>query len=244
MASDFSKPNQIHTLYLEEVSTKMWPLSIGKLYGIGKKTTAKLISLGITTIGDLATTDPAFLARYFKNQAIKMIESAQGISSSIVTSNIEEPKGISNSTTLSKDMNDLTEMKHVLQAISENVGLSLRKQKKYTSVIAVQLKDKYFRSYSHQMTLKNPTNLTREIYQTSIRLLQEMWDHKPVRLIGIRLDNLSDSAMHQVSLFENLETREQENELESVIDQLNEKFGTQTIKKASLIDNKIKKKFL
>ncbi len=244
MASDFSKPNQIHTLYLEEVPTKMWPLPIGKLYGIGKKTTVKLISLGITTIGELAATDPIFLARYFKNQASKMIASAHGVSSSIVTSNIEEPKGISNSTTLSKDMNDIAEMKHVLQAISENVGLSLRKQKKYTSVIAVQLKDKYFRSYSHQMTLQNPTNLTQEIYQTSVRLLQEMWDHKPVRLIGIRLDNLSDTAPYQVSLFETLEARDQENELESVVDQLNEKFGTQAIKKASLVDSKIKKKYL
>ena len=71
-----------------------------------------------------------------------------------------------------------------------------------------------------------------------------MWDHKPVRLIGIRLDNLSDTAPYQVSLFETLEARDQENELESVVDQLNEKFGTQAIKKASLVDSKIKKKYL
>lgn len=243
MASDFSKPDKVHTLYMHEVEEKMWPLPIGELYGIGKRSTEKLINMGITTIYDLAHADAVKLYPYFKNQAVKMIESAKGIRYSIVTSNIEEPKGIGNSTTLAKDMDDPDEIKHVIHAISENVGRSLRKQKKYANVVAVQLKDKYFRNYSHQKTLPNATNITGEIYKTSIQLFEEMWDHKPVRLIGIRLDRLTDTVSHQVSLFENLEVREKDNELDQIVDEMQEKFGSSIIKKASLMDNKIKKKY-
>ncbi len=243
MASDFSKPDKIHTLYLHEVKEKMWPLPVGDLFGIGKRTREKLIALHINTIGDLATASPEQLFRYFKNQAVKMIESANGIDHSIVEVNREERKGISNSTTLSKDLTSIPEIQQVLHAISENVGISLRKEKKYASVIAVQLKDKYFKNYTHQRKLKNPTNITNEIYQISTELLKEMWDGKPIRLVGIRLDQLTGEVNHQVSLFEDLEVRKKENQLEQVVDEIKEKFGVSAIGKASLIDNKIKKKY-
>ena len=243
MASDFSKPDKIHTLYLHEVKEKMWPLPVGDLFGIGKRTREKLIALHINTIGDLATASPEQLSRYFKNQAVKMIESANGIDHSIVEVNREERKGISNSTTLSKDLTSIPEIQQVLHAISENVGISLRKEKKYASVIAVQLKDKYFKNYTHQRKLKNPTNITNEIYQISTELLKEMWDGKPIRLVGIRLDQLTEEVNHQVSLFEDLEVRKKENQLEQVVDEIKEKFGVSAIGKASLIDNKIKKKY-
>lgn len=243
MASDFSKPDKVHTLYLSEVEEKMWPLPVGDLFGIGKKSREKLIALNIYTIGDLAKSDPNFLSRYFKNQAVRMIENANGIDYSTVKVEREERKGISNSTTLSKDLVSVKEIEMILHAISENVGISLRKQKKYASVIAVQLKDKYFKNYTHQRKLKNPTNLTNEIYKVSCELLKEMWDHKPVRLVGIRLDQLTEVSNHQVSLFENIETREKDNNLETVVDEIKEKFGIEAIKKASLIDNKINKKY-
>lgn len=243
MASDFSKPDKVHTLYLHEVKEKMWPLPVGDLFGIGKRTREKLIALHINTIGDLAQANLDQLSRYFKNQAVKMIESANGMDHSIVEVNREERKGISNSTTLSKDLTSIPEIQQVLHAISENVGISLRKDKKYASVIVVQLKDKYFKNYTHQRKLKNPTNITHEIYQISTELLKEMWDGKPIRLVGIRLDQLTEEVNHQVSLFEDLEVRKKENQLEQVVDSIKEKFGVSAIGKASLIDNKIKKKY-
>ncbi len=243
MASDFSKPDKVHTLYLEEVKEKMWPLPVGELFGIGKRTKQKLNQIGIETIEDLATAQIEMLIPYFKNQSRKMIEHANGICHELVMTNIEEPKGIGNSTTLSKDLTSISEIEKILYQISENVGIGLRKQKKYANVIVVTLKDKYFKNYSHQRKLKNPTNLTNEIYQVSCELLKEMWDHNPVRLVGIRLDQLTDFALHQVSFFEDFETRKKENELESVVDEIKEKFGVGSIKKASLMNKKIKKKY-
>ena len=100
MASDFLKPDRVHTLYDYEVISKMYPLPIGDLYGIGKKTSIKLKSLNINTIGDLANFDINILYKYFKNQAYKMINSAKGIDDSIIVSKRKEAVSISKSITL------------------------------------------------------------------------------------------------------------------------------------------------
>ncbi len=243
MASDFSKPNKIHTLFDDEIENKMYPLPINDLFGIGKKTTIKLRNLNINTISDLANSDPEYLSKYFKNQAFKMIEWAKGIDDSPVISENVERKGISNSTTLSHNLVYKEEVYPILEAISDNLAIDLRSKKKYASVIAVTLKDKYFRSYSHQTKLKNATNITSEIYEVSKKLLDEMWSNEPVRLVGIRLDNLTSTSPHQLSLFDSLEKHEENKVLDETVDKLKAKYGSQVIKKASLVDNKIKKKY-
>ncbi len=100
MASDFSKPNQIHTLYQGEIEKKMYPLPIEDLFGIGKKTSQKLRNLKIETIKDLACASSSFLFKYFKNQADWMIASAKGIDDSEVIICPPERKGMSTTRTL------------------------------------------------------------------------------------------------------------------------------------------------
>ena len=244
MASDFSKPYKVHTLFDEEVEMKMWPLKVDDLFGIGKKTAIKLHNLNINTIYDLAHTDSNFLYKYFKNQAIDMINAANGKGSDVVVSEASIPKGIGNETTLSHNISSKEELKPYLLALSENVAIRLRKQKKYASVVVVTLKDKFFKRTSHQKKLINATNLTEEIYKTACNILDEMNVEDGVRLIGVRLDKLSDTSSHQVSLFEDLKVREDNNELEKTVDELKEKYGFKVIKKASLIDSKVGKKYL
>jgi DNA polymerase-4 len=242
MASDFLKPDKVHTLYDNEIKEKMWPLPVGNLFGIGKKTSVKLKEIDINTIGDLANYDINKLSNYFKNQASKMIESANGIDESRVISNTRENKGMSNSTTLNHDLTTKEEVYEVLNDISENLGLLLRKQHKYAYVIAVNLKDRYFKSYSHQIKLKNATNITDEILEVAKKLFNEMWNMEPIRLVGMRVDNLVEEDTFQVSLFEDIEDRNRINKLEATVDKLKEKYGHNVIKKASLIENKEKNK--
>ena len=244
MASDFSKPYKVHTLFDDEVEEKMWPLQVDELFGIGKKTAVKLHNLNINTIYDLAHTDREFLYKYFKNQAQDMIDAANGKGSDIVVSEESSPKGIGNETTLNRNISSRDELYPYLLALSENVAIRLRKQNKYASVIVVTLKDKFFRRFSHQKKLVNATNLTEEIYKTACDILDEMKVDDGIRLIGVRLDKLSDTSSHQVSLFEDLKVREDNNELEKTVDELKEKYGFKVIKKASLIDSKVGKKYL
>ena len=244
MASDFSKPYKVHTLFDDEVEEKMWPLQVDELFGIGKKTAIKLHNLNINTIYDLAHTDREFLYKYFKNQAQDMIDAANGKGSDIVVSEESIPKGIGNETTLNRNISSRDELYPYLLALSENVAIRLRKQNKYASVIVVTLKDKFFKRMSHQKKLVNATNLTEEIYKTACDILDEMNTTDGIRLVGVRLDKLSDTSSHQVSLFEDLKVREDNNELEKTVDELKEKYGFKVIKKASLIDSKVGNKYL
>jgi DNA polymerase-4 len=243
MASDFQKPNMIHTLYDNEIKIKMWPLAIEDLFGIGKKTSVKLRGLNINTIGDLANANYDKLYPYFKNTTNRMIEGASGIDYSPVISDRGESKGISNSTTLDHDLKDKESIYKVLHAISENLCISLRKQNRYASVVAVILKDHYFKSYSHQLKLKNATNITEEIFGSSKKLLDEMWNLEPIRLVGIRLDNLVKEVNYQISLFESYDDRNRVSKLDKTVDDLKLKYGHGVIGNAYLKDENIKKKY-
>ena len=243
MASDFSKPDKVHTLFKTEIKTKMWPLPIDELFGVGKKTAIKLKNLNINTIEDLALTDKNKLKPIFKNMTDDLIDSAWGRGSDIVESSIDPPKGIGNETTLNHNIFSKEELHQYLLALSENVTIRLRKQNKYASVVVVTLKNKYFKRFSHQKKLVNATNITEEVYETAKEVLDEMKVDDGIRLIGVRLDGLKDEVNHQVSLFENLEEREETKNLDKTIDNLKEKYGFKIIKKASLINDNTRSKY-
>lgn len=242
MASDFSKPYKIHTLFPDEIETKLWPLPVGDLFGIGKKSAQKLQTLGIFTIKDLAHADSEKLYKYFKNMAKGMIESANGIDNSPVISGGEEAKGIGNEITIDHDVISKEELCKHLQFLSEKVGRRLRNSNRYASVVVVTLKDKYFKRFSHQKKLNNVTNSSDEIFFYAKEILNEMGELAPIRLIGIRLDKLTEQKNYQASLFEDIIDKENEDTLNKTLDQINSKFGKSIVKKASLLNIKDKKR--
>ena len=237
MASDFTKPYKIHTLYDNEVKEKMWPLEVGELFGIGKKTVPKLNQINIFTIKDLANSKPEDLYKYFKNQSESMINWANGIDNSPVISKPRIPKGIGNEITLDHDVTDINELYKYLLFLSEKVGQRIRKQNKYARVIVVILKDNNFKKYSHQKKLETPTNNNEEIYNMAKIILREIYDDEKIRLIGIRLDNLTDKKIKQVSIFDKIE---EEKNIDEVVDKLNNKYKN-IIKKATLINTKTRR---
>ena len=237
MASDFSKPNKIHTLYTNEVESKMYPLPINDLFMIGKKTSEKLMNLGIKTIGDLANFPYDKLYPHFKNQAKFLINQARGIDDSIVDNETFIPKGISNEITLEKDITTKEELYPYLMSICEAISVRLRRQKKYATVICVILKDNYFKRKSHQKKLVNATNVTSDIYKFAKEILDEMWNDERIRLIGVRLDKLVDNVMYQASLFDS-DNNIEESKVDNVIDILKQKYGNKIITKASLKNDK------
>ena len=236
MASDFLKPDKVHTLYMYEVKDKMYPLDINDLYGIGKKTTEKLRRLNINTIGELANADINILSKYFKNQAPKMIESAKGISSNIIVSKRKEASSISKSVTLPYNLNSIEEINKVLYKLVESISNTLKKQNKYASSVGVQLKDKNFLTYSHQKKLENVSNEINDIYNISKIILKEMYKEEPIRLVGISINKIANKNNYQISMFDNIEEKELDYKLDKVIIKINKQYGKNTIKKG--IDKK------
>lgn len=231
MASDFEKPYKIHTLFEDEIKQKMWPLNVGELFGVGKKTVPKLESLKIYTIGDLANSSIKILSKYFKNQAKSLIDSANGIDDSKVISEPPEPKGIGNEITLPQDIVNKEEVYKYLDDLAEQVSYRLKKQNKYTLTVTVILKDNLFKRFSHQKKLLNAIKNSEEIFSVAKELYNEMNFDKPIRLIGIRLNNLIETVNHQVSIFDDIKQIEKNNELEDTVDKLKEKYGFKIIKK-------------
>lgn len=127
MASDFEKPNRVHTLFPEELPEKFWPLPVESLYGVGKSTSARLRSLGITTIGALAHTDRKMLLSLFKSQGDYLWNSANGISDSVLADSSPANKGYGNSITLPYDVTD-TAVAHriLLSCVRQSVRGSAR----------------------------------------------------------------------------------------------------------------------
>ncbi len=225
MASDFSKPDKIHTLYSYEVKDKMWPLQVDDLLWIGKRTSEKLHQLKIDTIGDLANADVYFLSKYFKNNAVRMIESANGIDDSKVDFSERIEKGISNEITVVEDLIEKKDIYNALLTVIDKTTLRLRKQNRYANTVAVILKDNKFRRISHQRKLKNPTNNTEEIKVIVKELLDEMGEVEPIRLVGVRLDNLTDNVYRQFSMFDDNNEIEKKDKLQKVLDDIKEKYG-------------------
>lgn len=235
MASDFTKPNKIHTLYEDEVINKMWPLPIEDLFTVGKKSSEKLRMLNINTIKDLATVDPLKIYPYFKNQTNYYIDIANGKDDSLVNSKWVDYKGIGNEITLEHDIDNISELLPYVDALSEKVTKRLRKEKKYAYVVCVIIKDNKFKRKSHQKKLMNPISSSKEVYEFAKIILKEMWDDDEVRLIGIRLDNLCEEKNMQISLFDKINETNKNEKIDIVIDSLKEKYGKNIISKAGAI---------
>ena len=232
MASDFTKPDKVHTLFENEISDKMWTLPISELFMLGKRTVPKLYNMQIRTIGDLAKTDKRILQNKFGKHGIMMWEYANGIDDTEVKYVKEKPKGIGNSITLPEDISDIKKLEEILLALTEQVAYRLRKEKMMARVVNVQLRNKDFVDASHQRKLIQATTSTKEIYRNAKELLEQMYRKgTPIRLIGVRVDDLTDEKEMQISLFQDSNEEKQE-KLDKTIDKLKEKYGYNLITRA------------
>ena len=240
MASDFQKPDRVHTLWKSEIEEKMWILPVSELYMVGKSSLPKLRNLGIKTIGDLARMNPDILEAHLKSFGKLIWENANGIGSDVVESEEAAAKGVGNSTTLREDVTDAGHAKKVLLELAESVSGRLRKHDFLAGNIAVEIKYADFTKCSHQAPFLTPTNSTARIYELSCQLFDELWNSSPIRLLGIRASKLQDVGEPvQMSLFD------MDFSKEAAIPQQRERTGP-TAEKLEKIDkamDSIKKRF-
>ncbi len=203
MASDFEKPNRIHTLFPEEIGEKMWSLPLLELFMAGRSSVETLRKLDIRTIGDLATCNPDILEYHLKSHGRRLWEFANGIDDSVVEPEQAELKGIGNSITLAKDASSEEEAANVLLKLAQSVGKRLRKHGVKANMVSVEIKYHTFDVNSHQKQLLKSTNSDQSIYEASMELFRELWSGEPIRLLGIRTSKLEDEGEpEQLSIFD------------------------------------------
>ena len=247
MASDFEKPNKVHTLFPEEIPAKMWPLPVSELYMAGKSSVEVLHKLEIRTIGELAKTDPDLLELHLKSHGRTLWEFANGKAGDKVVRERVENKGIGNSTTLPKDVTEEEEARKVLLWLSETVGRRVRKEGMKAKMVSVEIKYNTFQSVSHQKQLQRATNADKGIYETACELFHELWNGHPIRLLGIRTSKLVDEAEpEQISIFDlesvsnqnmvkqEIRKNEKQEKLDKAVDQIRKKYGEGAIVRGSL----------
>lgn len=242
MASDFEKPNRVHTLFPEEIPVKMWPLPVSELHMAGRSSVQTLQKLGIRTIGDLAHTDVRLLTAHLKSHGRLLWEYANGIDDRPVESIPAKAKGIGNSTTLSQDALSEDEAAPILRRLSESVGRRLRSEHQLAGNISVEIKYASFISTSHQMPLDPPTNANASIYRASLKLFQRLWNGEPIRLLGVRTTHLSDEdAPIQLSIFDiDWEKNEKQKKLDAALDKIRQKYGESAVRRGSEVSEKYK----
>ena len=233
MASDFSKPDKVHTLFSNEIKDKMWGLPIEDLFMIGKASSKKLRELGINTIDDLAHTDREYLARYFKSMGKMMWEYANGIDESLVESDYGNPKSISNSCVLPYNYSNIDDIYQEIKRLSEMTGKKLREKKMYSPNVMVWVKFDDFTKISKQLTLDNLINSDKDIYEYAIKLFNKIWNtdsDKKVRSLCVGVSNLTDKYMVQLSMFENNNIKDnEEDKLKKTLNNIKEKYGDKSI---------------
>lgn len=268
MASDFRKPQGITELWEKDVPEKLWPLPVGNMYGIGKKTAETLNRLGIRTIGDLAAADLPYLSGRLGKWAVELHNRANGLDDTPVTPHVaDEMKSIGRSTTLPRDITDVEDAKKVIMELSEDVGRSARHHNKKGRTVQITLKYNDFKTITRQTTIC-PTWLSKDIMAAGFELLEANWNHKrAVRLLGISITGFDDDInLDQISLFDlecilpdkaetdamlgtgappkagygggkldEKSSRLREEKLEKSLDAIRAKFGTEKVKRASLL---------
>lgn len=246
MASDFEKPNLVHTLFPEEIAAKLWPLSVDELFFVGHSTAARLHTLGIHTIGELASTDVGILRYHFKKHGEVIHDYANGRDVNILTDHQTANKGYGNSTTLSYDVTERETAHRILLSLSETVGARIRADKAYIRVVAVSMTDWEFNHASRQTTLDSSTNITEVIYETACKLFDDCWNHAPLRLIGVSTSKAGNDKYEQYNLFDMMTEdnapapaprNERLEKLNSAIDKIRGRFGEDSVKRACFVDS-------
>lgn len=239
MASDFKKPDRVHTLFPHEMERKMWPLSVSDLFFVGRATTKKLFDMGIHTIGELAQCNPAWLRTILKKQGEVIWSFANGIDFSPVITEPPANKGYGNSTTTPFDVVDADTAKTVLLALAETVGNRLRKDDVRISVISVGIRFSDLSYCSHQKIIPTATNITKEIHKAAAELFDELWNGRPIRHLGIHTSKVQeDDCMRQLSFFDEIDY-EKLVVIDRTIDGIRERFGIDSVKRAVFLNNPV-----
>ena len=243
MASDFEKPNKVHTLFSNEVEEKMFPLRVDDLFMIGKASSKKLHEMGINTIGELACYDESVLTKKFKSMGKLMHDYANGIDNSPVYYERDAVKSISSSTVLPYNYHDIGMIRDVIRNLSVDIGKKLRANGFYADTIGVWIKYSYFDKLSKQEKLDFGISTDEEVYYNAVRIFDELWNHDDgIRSVCVFISGFSKERKKQLSIFdvknEDVDDSVKIDKLQNTIDIIRNKYGDRVIGYMNNFDDK------
>ena len=240
IASDLNKPDALVIVEPGKVQDFLDPLPVTKLWGIGEKTFDNLLKMGIRTVYQLRQYPQEVLIQKFGKMGQHILNMATGTDQREVVPT-EEFKSVSNEVTFDEDQTDMELVKKTVFNLSEKVAGRLRRSGIQGKTVHLKIRFQDFKTYTRSYSFKSYTNLTDEIYKTTLFLLDEFDPLEiPVRLLGVGVSNLESEGGKQLSLWE-LDL-DKKLKVEKVMDQIQDKFGKNSISHAEGLNHKRKHK--
>ncbi|MEK5147216.1 DNA polymerase IV [Psychrobacillus sp. FSL K6-4615] len=239
-ASNIKKPMGITVLRKRQVNEILWPLPVIDMHGIGESTARKLESIGIKSIGDLANANPNLLKEKLGKNGVRLLNRANGIDNRAVDpESIYDTKSVGNSTTLPYDESNIEELEKVFVRLSKKVAARLDAKNLAGRSITIHIRDANWKNKTKSKTLTSRLYKEQEIYQLALELFNASWNGDPIRLLGVTVNNVYDKgeSVEQLSIF-NFEEHAKEEPILKLVEQLQGKFGEDSIKRGM----KVKKK--
>lgn len=239
-ASDMKKPMGITVLRKRDVPTKLWPLPVIEMHGVGESTSKKLASLKIYTIGDLANANEGLLKEELGKNGVRLRERANGNDARKVDpDSIYDTKSVGNSTTLPYDETDIEKLEETFERLADKVAERLAVKKLCGTTVSIQIRDADWNNHTRSKTLQNPVYLKNDIVDEAINLFHKAWDGAPIRLLGITVSNVKDITNVPVQLtFDNYEQYAKDEPIYDVIDDIEKKFGKGFIQRGISVEKK------
>lgn len=236
-ASNLKKPMGITVLRKREVGEILWPLPVIDMHGIGESTARKLESIGINTIGDLANANPNLLKEKLGKNGVRLLNRANGTDNREVDpESIYDTKSVGNSTTLPYDESNIEDLEKVFIRLSKKVAARLDAKNLAGRSITIHIRDANWKNKTRSKTVSNRLYKEKEIFQLALDLFHTSWNGDPIRLLGVTVNNVYDKgeSVEQLSIF-NFEEHAKEEPILRLVEQLQGKFGEDSIKRGMKI---------
>ncbi len=232
LASGRAKPDGLLVVPASETLAFLHPLPVGALWGVGAATEETLTKRGLKTIGDIARTPLATLQRAVgEASGRKLHELANGVDPRSVTAGVAE-KSIGHEMTFETDVTDVEHLRRELLREATAVGERLRTGGWVARTVVLKLRYSDFSTITRSRTLAEPTDLGRRIYEEVRAILDAVGSHPPVRLIGVRAEQLASADGQQLGLWD---ADEGWREAEDTMDAVSARFGRGALGPAALL---------
>lgn len=237
LGSDLKKPDAVTVLSQENFKDKIWHLPADSLIGVGKSTMRTLERIGLKTIGDVANCRISLLELELGKNGLELWKAVNGYDTSpvLMTDSLPKAKSYSHGTTQAKNLTNDSEVRATFVSLSERIAHNLRKDRVLASVVSISIKDERLVTIERQRKLRQPTRLVEDLVSTAMELFDDNWDwHSEVRSVTIHACNFVDeNDSCQYSLFCDNAKNEKLEKLEDHVDRIREKYGTQSVIRAS-----------
>ena len=239
LASDLQKPDGLVIVLPDDVAGFLDPLSVARVWGVGKQTQKKMDSLGVSTIGDLRRLPLDTLRTAFGLNSEHFWRLSRGLDTRPVVPD-RDAKSISHETTFATDIQDAVGLRAWLLELTDQVARRMRRHQIVGRTVQLKLRYSNFETITRSQSLAEPTSITKTLADVAVDLFEANCGeiHRGIRLLGVGVSNLTCHAPVQLMLFD-VEQSSRSQRLDSAADAIRDRFGTASLTRAANLQHNI-----